>query len=128
MGLVAFLLALAVIVLLAVFGPQGSSRGRDVAFRVLAGLCAVCVLLTAGCAGKGTKPDVARGVIVQPKLVEVVREVYVRVPAELTDPLPIAEGPLSLCPMVAAERRKTIEKANADRRATRALSGTEAKP
>lgn len=86
------------------------------------------VILAAGCAGNGTKPDVPRGVIVKPKVVEVVREVYVRVPAELTDPLPIAEGPLSLCPMVAAERRKTIEKANADRRAVRALSGTEAKP
>ena len=85
------------------------------------------VVLTTGCAGKTTKPDVPRGIIVQPKLVEVVRTEYVRVPAELTDPLPIAEGPLSLCPLVAADRRKTIEKANADRRATRALSGTEAR-
>lgn len=91
-------------------------------------LVACSILLLAGCASKATKPDVPRGVIVQPKLVEVVRTEYVRVPAELTDPLPIAEGPLSLCPLVAADRRKTIEKANADRRATRALSGTEAKP
>ena len=90
-------------------------------------LIAVLALLVAGCAGKTTKPDVPRGIIVQPKLVEVVRTEYVRVPAELTDPLPVAEGPLSLCPLVAADRRKTIEKANADRRATRALSGTEAR-
>lgn len=91
-------------------------------------LITVLIVLVAGCAGKNTKPDVPRGVIVQPKLVEVVRTEYVRVPAELTDPLPIAEGPLSQCPLVAAERRKAIEKANADRRATRALSGTEPKP
>lgn len=88
----------------------------------------VVLLLTAGCAGNGRKPDVPRGVIVQPKVVTVTRTEYVRVPAELTDPLPVAEGPLAQCPMVAAERRKTIEKANADRKATRALSGTEAKP
>lgn len=91
-------------------------------------LIAILVLLLAGCPGKATKPDIPRGVIVQPKLVEVVRTEYVRVPAELTDPLPIAEGALSLCPVVAAERKKTIQKANADRKATRALSGTEAKP
>ena len=90
-------------------------------------LIAVLVVLVAGCAGKAAKPDVPRGVIVQPKVVEVVRTEYVRVPAELTDPLPVAEGPLSQCPLVAAERRKTIEKANADRRATRALSGAEAR-
>lgn len=89
--------------------------------------CLFVVTVVPGCAGKTTKPDVPRGIIVQPKLVEVVRTEYVRVPAELTDPLPIAEGPLSLCPLVAADRRKTIEKANADRRATRALSGTEAR-
>jgi hypothetical protein len=91
-------------------------------------LIAILALLLAGCPGKATKPDIPRGVIVQPKLVEVVRTEYVRVPAELTDPLPIAEGALSLCPVVAAERKKTIQKANADRKATRALSGTEAKP
>lgn len=91
-------------------------------------LIVIAVLLLAGCPGKATKPDIPRGVIVQPKVVEVVRTEYVRVPAELTDPLPIAEGALSLCPVVAAERKKTIQKANADRKATRALSGTEAKP
>lgn len=127
MGVIGLLLAVATLILLAVFGPADFSRHRDIAMRVLATLCAVFVLLLAGCA-KGTKPDVPRGVIVQPKAIAVTRTEYVRVPAELTDPLPIAEGPLSQCPMVAADRRKTIEKANADRRAARALSGTEAKP
>lgn len=90
-------------------------------------ILAVLILLAAGCR-KDTRPDIPRGIVVQPKVVTVTRTEYVRVPAELTDPLPVAEGPLSQCPMVAADRRKTIEKANADRRATRALSGTEAKP
>lgn len=88
----------------------------------------VVVLSAFGACGRNAKPDIPRGIIVQPKLVEVTRTEYVRVPAELTDPLPIAEGPLSQCPMVAAERKKTLQKANADRKATRALSGTEAKP
>lgn len=92
-------------------------------------LLASCVALIAtGCAGKGTKPDVPRGIIVQPKLVEVVRKEYVSVPPQLTDQLPIAEGPLSQCPVVAAERKKALKKANADRASVRALSGTEAKP
>lgn len=91
-------------------------------------IVALLVLVLAGCADKNRKPDLPGNVIVKPELVTVERKVYVQVPAELTDPLPIAEGPLSLCPLVAADRRKTIEKANADRRATRALSGTEVKP
>lgn len=97
------------------------------AIRIALGLALIALLAACGRTA-GVKPDVPRGVIVQPKVVTVTREVHVRVPAELTDPLPIAEGPLSQCPMVAAERKKTLQKANADRRATRALSGTEAKP
>lgn len=87
----------------------------------------ILVLLLSGCPGN-TKPDVPRGVIVVPKAVNVTRTVYVNVPPQFTDPLPIAEGPLSICPDVAAERAKTIRKANADRASTRALSGTEVKP
>lgn len=88
-------------------------------------IAASLILSLAAC--QNAKPDLPKGTVVMPKVVTVTREVYVRVPAEFTDPLPIAEGPLAQCPMVAAERRKTIEKANADRRATRALSGTEAR-
>lgn len=90
-------------------------------------MLAAMVLLLAAC-GRNAKPDVPRGVIVQPKVITVTRTVYVDVPATLTDALPIAEGPLSLCPDVAAARAKTIRKANADRAAVRALSGTEVKP
>ena len=85
------------------------------------------VIALAGC-NRVRKPDLPGGVIVKPQVVTVTREVYVRVPAELTDPLPIAEGPLSQCPMVAADRKQQLQRANADRKAVRALSGTEAKP
>lgn len=128
MGLIAIMLALALLILLAVFGPSDFTRRRDVALRVLSTLCAVFVLLLAGCAGKGTKPDIPRGIIVQPKVVEVVRKEYVNVPPTYTDPLPIAEGPLSQCPVVAAERKKALKKANTDRASVRALSGTQVKP
>ena len=91
---------------------------------LLAGLA----LVMGACADKNHKPDLPGSVVVKPVPVQVKVREYVRVPDALTDPLPIAEGPLSQCPMVAAERRKTIEQANADRKATRALSGTEVKP
>lgn len=91
---------------------------------------AIALLLLIALAGcnRVRKPDLPGGVIVKPQVVTVTREVYVRVPAELTDSLPIAEGPLAQCPMVAAERKQQLLRANADRKATRALSGTEAKP
>lgn len=91
---------------------------------------AIALLLLIALAGcdRMRKPDLPSGVIVKPQVVTITREVYVRVPAELTDQLPIAEGPLAQCPMVAAERKQQLLRANADRKATRALSGTEAKP
>lgn len=85
------------------------------------------VIALAGC-NRVRKPDLPGGVIVKPQVVTITREVYVRVPAELTDQLPIAEGPLAQCPMVAAERKQQLQRANADRKAVRSLSGTEAKP
>lgn len=85
------------------------------------------VIALAGC-DRMRKPDLPGGVIVKPQVVTITREVYVRVPAELTDPLPIAEGPLAQCPMVAADRKQQLLRANADRKAARALSGTEANP
>lgn len=88
--------------------------------------CILALCLTA-CSGASTRPDLPHTVTV-PRAVNVVRQVYVQVPAELTDPLPIASGPLAQCPMVAADRRAQLERANADRAAVRALSGTEVKP
>lgn len=82
--------------------------------------------LLAGC--PNTKPDVPRGVIIKPQAVTVTRTVYVNVPANLTDQLPIAEGALAICPDVAAARREALKTANARFKSIRALSGTEAKP
>jgi len=90
-------------------------------------IAVLLVIALAGCNRMG-KPDLPGGVTVKPQVVTITREVYVRVPAELTDQLPIAEGPLSQCPMVAADRKQQLLRANADRKAARALSGTEAKP
>ncbi len=84
--------------------------------------------LVLGCGRKDVKPDVARGVIVTPKVVTVTKYIYVRVPDRLTSILPIAEGPLSQCPDVAAARRAQLQRCNADREEAGALSGSEAKP
>lgn len=75
-------------------------------------LAALCIALT-GCGGKR--------VVVQYVPVEVVREVYVPVPSELVAQHPIAEGPLSACPAVAAARKAEIEKCNADKAAIRGI-------
>ena len=85
-------------------------------------------LALTGCPDKARKPDLPTGVIVKPVPVPVTRTEYVTVPAEFTDPLPIAEGPLALCPDVAAARREQLKKANSDRAKVRALSGAEVKP
>lgn len=91
-------------------------------------LIAVLVMLVAGCAGKTTKPDVPRGMIVEPKLVTVTKYVYVRVPDRLTSILPIAEGPVSQCLDVAAARKAQLQRCNADREEAGAIEGTGAKP
>lgn len=123
MAPVLIVLAILVVMLLAVFSDNGS-----LPMRVAAALLAVVVLITTGCGRKDVKPDVPRGVIVKPQPVTVTRTVYVAVPAELTDPLPIAEGPLNQCPDVAAARREALKRANADRAKVRALSGAAVKP
>lgn len=79
-------------------------------------LASLLVLLLAGCPGQTryiTKP------------VEVPRETIkvVGVPDELTDPHPIAEGPLSECPIVAAQRKTELLACNADKAATRERHG-----
>jgi hypothetical protein len=61
--------------------------------------------------------------VVEPRIVYVDRTVYVEVPAALTDAHPIAEGPLSHCPVVAAARRAELETCNADKAAIRRIEG-----
>lgn len=73
-------------------------------------------LLTLALAGCG-RP------VVKPQIVYVDRFVYVEVEPELTNPHPIAEGPLAHCPMVAAARRAELEQCNADKAAIRGIEG-----
>lgn len=96
--------------------------------RTAIAIALLAVVALAGCHRQDVKPDLPSGVIVKPQPVPITRTVYVDVPARYTDPLPIAEGPLALCPDVAAARRQQLKRANADRAAVRALAGTEAKP
>lgn len=55
--------------------------------------------------------------------VEVERIRYVEVEPELTDQHPIAEGPLSACPDVAAKRKEQLRLCNIDKAAIRAIEG-----
>lgn len=61
----------------------------------------------------------------RPVEVIVERKVYVDVPDELVPVYPIATGPLSQCPIVASDRRLTLEQANANSTAIRAIRGTD---
>ena len=62
-------------------------------------------------------------VVTEYKTVEVVREVYVPINAELTNPHHIAEGPLSACPDVAAARAAELRRCNLDKQAIREVEG-----
>lgn len=90
-------------------------------------LAALIVLALTGCPGKLRKPELPQ-CAVAPELQVVERHVYVPLPKRLTTPEPIAEGPLSECPMVARERRAAIERANAKLREAGAIQGTEVAP
>jgi len=74
-------------------------------------------LVLAGCAGKGE--------LVRTEVVELPRSVYVAIPGELTQPCPIAEGPLAKAVEVARQRRESLEACNGKLRAIREL-GTKA--
>lgn len=81
-----------------------------------------------GCNSKGElKPDLPGSTPVAPRIFYVDRVRYVQVPANLTQELPIAEGPLAQCPDVAAARKAGQKKANAQLREIRAIQGTEVK-
>jgi len=71
------------------------------------------IALLAGCAGKGD--------LVRTEVVELPRSVYVPIPAELTQPCPIAEGPLAKAVEVARQRRESLEACNGKLRAIREL-------
>lgn len=77
-------------------------------------LAVVALALLAGCKTR---------VVTEYVTVEVERRVYVPVPAALTNPHPIAEGPRSACLEVAAQRAAELRACNADKAATRAIEG-----
>lgn len=81
-------------------------------------ILALAALALAGCTPRVVKEYVT---------VEVVREVYVPVPADLTNPHPIVEGPPSACPDIARQRAEQLRLCNIDKAAIRGIEG-EPKP
>lgn len=90
-------------------------------------LLLIAISLLAGC-GKGNVRPQTPAVAVKPQAVVITQRVYVAVPAELTARHAVPEGPLSACPLVAAQRRAVIEAQNAQLQQVESIQGTEAKP
>ncbi|MDH5832167.1 hypothetical protein QFW80_16740 [Luteimonas sp. M1R5S18] len=89
---------------------------------------ASCLVLAA-CGRDLVQPDLPdAGTAVVPQVQVVERYIYVRVPAHLTAPEPIAEGPIAQCFEVAAKRRAALERANAKLQQCGAIQGTEVEP
>lgn len=98
------------------------------AFQVLIAL-AIAALVPACKTNTGHVADLPPACPVGSPAVQIVeRRIYVGISSELTAPEPIAEGPLSECPIVAAERRGAVERANAKLRAIASKQGTEVEP
>ncbi len=91
-------------------------------------LLAIAAILLGGCANKAAKPDLPGEVLVKPTIVYVDRYVYVPIKAELTRTEPIAEGPLSQCPAVAADRKAALTRAYAQLVEIGQIQGTEVQP
>lgn len=92
-------------------------------------LLLIAVLLLAACGKDNVKPDLpGADKIVTPTVVTVERIVYVKVPAELTKPEPIAEGPIAQCFDVAAQRRAALTRANSKLKQIGEIQGTRVEP
>lgn len=90
---------------------------------------AIVMLLALAACRKDVQPDLPPSCPTAVAEVTVVeRRVYVPIERSLTQRERIAEGPLAQCPMVAAERRKAIESANAKLKAIESKQGTEVEP
>lgn len=74
------------------------------------------------------KPDLPDATPIAPTIVYVDRVRYVAVPKTLVEEQPIAEGPLSQCPDVAAARKKALKVLNAHMREIGLIQGTATKP
>lgn len=91
-------------------------------------ILALAVALSACGKKEVRKPDLpGKDTLVQTRIVYVDRIVYVKIKPELTQPLPIAEGPIGQCFAVAAARRAALEKCNANLKQIDAIEGTEVK-
>lgn len=88
---------------------------------------ALALALLAGCAREARKPDLPSSTVVKPTAVVVEREVYVAIPAHLTEERPIATGPVEQCWPVAVERKAELIKANAQLREIGEIQGTPVK-
>lgn len=90
-------------------------------------LLAILLLLTA--CKPAVKPDLpGPDKIVSPTVVTVERVVYVAIPANLTRPEPMAEGPIAQCFDVAAKRRAALQRANSKLTQIGRIQGTEVHP
>lgn len=91
---------------------------------------AVLILaLLAACATTPPGPVLPDGqTAVQPVVRVIERYVYVPITPDLTGLEPVAEGPLSQCPQVAAQRRAALEKCNAKLSQIAAQQGTAVDP
>lgn len=99
------------------------------AFRLLITASAIAALLPACQSTTGHIADLPPACPPGTPEVQIVeRRIYVGISDELTAPEPVAEGALSECPIVAAERRAALERANAKLRAIATKQGTEVKP
>ena len=92
-------------------------------------LLAIGLVLMSGCGRDNVRPDLpGQGGAVAPEVVIVERKVYVGIPAHLTRPLPVAEGPIDQCFAVAAQRRAAQATLNAQLAEIAAIEGTEVSP
>lgn len=90
---------------------------------------AIVLALSLAACREDRKPDLpGTGHVVETKVVEVVRYVYVPIPSSITRPEPIAEGPITEAFEVARQRRAALERANAKLREIAAIQGTEVEP
>ena len=96
--------------------------------RALILLLSVLLLTGWGGCGKLQADLPPAGGAVQPKVMYVDRLVYVPVPAHLTRQEPVAEGPITQCFDVAAQRRAAQERLNSRLKAISEIQGTEVKP
>lgn len=92
-------------------------------------ILALALLVLTACNRHDRKPDLPTAdTIVQPTIVYVDRVRYVQIKPELTQEQPIAEGPLSQCPVVAKARKAALKKANSQLREIGAIEGTAVQP